>query len=161
MWLLPYRTFRLETRLSVEEVVARLAAAIGRESRWRRCRTHQYTGYLDENGFRTVRVIPGSNSFLPTIRGRIGKTMTGSVVEGTMMLHPVIPILFAISLVSIILRLLGWLPGLWLPREFVVLAFMYTVSVGVFHYEVFRDLRLLRQIIAAESDAPDGTPTAL
>jgi hypothetical protein len=158
MWLFPFRRFRLETRLSPEEVAARLAAAIG--SRWRVDRSRQFTGKLNAGKFRAVRLIRGGNSFLPSIRGRISANVNGSIVEGSMMLHPVILIIFAIALVSTILRLCGFLPGLGAPGPYIVFALFYMVAVGVFHYEACRDLRLLRVIFTAESDEPALSSTA-
>jgi hypothetical protein len=49
-----------------------------------------FEGEISIESLRLRRVINNRNSFLPQIRGRIIATTSGSIVEGTMRLHPVV-----------------------------------------------------------------------
>lgn len=83
MPLLPFDKFRIDTSLTSVEVHNALAAAVEPRKRFRfgrgRC---PFEGELGIDSFTLTRIISYRNSFIPSIRGRIITTSSGSTVEG-------------------------------------------------------------------------------
>lgn len=166
--LLPYRAFVLETRLPPEEVSARLSAAVEpiRWFRWRWGKRQPFQGAVEVGGFRILRVIGYSNSFIPVIRGHVTPTVDGARIDGTMTLHPAVAMFTAI-----------WLGGAFLfripvagavvaggvlnPMMFMPVGmclFGWGLAVGGFTFEARLSLRKLQEIVAAEPDTPTAAP---
>jgi hypothetical protein len=88
MWLIPYRTFSIETHLTPSEALTRLEAAVEPVRRFRWSRPERaFEGVLDGYLFDLRRVIRYRNSYLPCIRGTIQESGTGARVTGTMRPH--------------------------------------------------------------------------
>jgi hypothetical protein len=70
MWLLPYRSFTIESPLEPSAARARLNDAI-QPTRWFRSSpaTAPFEGVLDGTRFQLQRVIRYRNSFLPVVKG--------------------------------------------------------------------------------------------
>jgi hypothetical protein len=79
MWLIPYRTFSIETHLTPSEALTRLEAAVEPVRRFRWSRPERaFEGVLDGYLFDLRRVIRYRNSYLPCIRGTIQESGTGA-----------------------------------------------------------------------------------
>lgn len=168
--LFPYREFQFETRLSPEEVGARLAAAV-EPARWFfqfREPRRPFEGAVGSGEFRITRVIGYRNAFLPVVSGRVVATAGGSRVEGTMELHPAVEVFMTLWLGGVLLgcfatgcfaareALAGRSPKPALAVPFGMFAFGWGVTAFGFGFEVRKALRLLQQIVGAEPARPDG-----
>lgn len=84
-----HRSFSFDTLLAPGEVVTRLVAATEPiQWFWKSTRTLQ--GKVSADRFEVLRVPSYHNSFAPLIRGNIQPSPTGTRVEGTMFLHPIV-----------------------------------------------------------------------
>ncbi len=163
MPLIPYQEFCLETRLSPEEVLARLKERTG-PRRWFGwpSASHPLWGEVGANGFELYRVIRYRNSFLPLISGKVLPVKGGSRVEGTMELHPFVAVFVAFWMCACLLFclitglhitrdvLFGNLPNCGLFVPFVMILFGWGLTASCFTVEANRSLRLLRETVAAE-----------
>lgn len=100
MKLLPYDRFTLEANVLPGALQARLAAAVEpyKAIRWRIQDCRPYQGQVSDAGFKISRIIDYRNSFLPVIRGRFLPAATGTHVEITMELEPLVAVFLGVWL---------------------------------------------------------------
>jgi hypothetical protein len=137
MSCLPYRTFRVISPLTPDEVRQRMALAL--ESRKRSAGgSALFKGKLSGDRFRFMPVVSGRNSFVPLIRGLIVQNNDGTNIEGTMSLPPLILafmalfsgfLLFvAIKRWNAVTGRTGWLETLWVIGLWVFALFEFAVQ---------------------------------
>ncbi|HJU68999.1 MAG TPA: hypothetical protein VJ650_12245 [Gemmatimonadaceae bacterium] len=91
MPMLPFDEITIETALTRDEAVARLASAVQPRRFFRRDRRGlPFEGEVNAAGFHISRAITHRNSFLPVIRGRVVSTAGGSRLEASLTLHTLV-----------------------------------------------------------------------
>ena len=163
MPVLPYETFRIESSLTAAQTREMLSARV-EPPNWRRLkrRPPSFEGEVKDDSFRIWRVITyGRNSFRPLIRGRVFATAGGSIVEGTMSLHPVVLgflifwftmlVLFSRGLWVVMLSQRVWQPGALVSLGMFV--FAWTLTSVPFTVEANKAKALLVEMFAP-SDQP-------
>jgi hypothetical protein len=90
MYAVPYRRFAIVSTLSPAAAVTRLADFVQprRRSWWKPVGDRPFEGEITGTSFVLRRVITRRNSFLPRIRGELAPAGAGTVILGTMSLHP-------------------------------------------------------------------------
>ncbi|MEO0458197.1 MAG: hypothetical protein AAF152_16675 [Cyanobacteria bacterium P01_A01_bin.114] len=158
MKIFPYRRFTLQTSAPLPRVKQRLAGHIEAPKlvRWTFSRDHApYQGTLTDTGFEIRRIIHYRNSFLPNIQGRFETVPKGTAVHITMQLHPLV-LAFMCAwggiwyMATLPMAIFGGLPlatGL-LPLGMPLV--MFSIFLGVFHYEAERSHQDLTNIITGE-----------
>jgi hypothetical protein len=171
VWLLLFRQFRLETRLTPEEVADRLAAAVGppRIVWWGRP-DRPFQGEATTGRFRLMRVAvydgyPWRDWLRPRVRGRVSPAADGAVVEGVITAHWAGHLWWTGLLVITVLSLRAGLLALYagppwhLDRFLLALlafAFFWALSVGRFHLETRWSLATLKQLITADAEITES-----
>ena len=99
MALLPFDRLVIDSPLSPEEAVARLAANV-EPARWLRFGggAREFEGEVTGAGFRIARVIRYRNSFRPVIRGAVEPAPGGSRLVATLRLHPAVVVFMLVWL---------------------------------------------------------------
>jgi len=101
MWILPYERFIIESPLTVDEVVHRLRNGVAPAKFSLRRSPQPFRGSVHGDRFvihRVNRVIGFRNSFRPQVVGRVMPGRSGSTIEVTMTLHPVVTVFMAVWL---------------------------------------------------------------
>lgn len=90
MRILPAERFTIESPLAVEEAAHRLRGAVASPAFSLRPTSHPFRGSVNGNTFAIHRVLGYRNSFRPQVTGRILPGRSGSAIEVTLTLHPLV-----------------------------------------------------------------------
>lgn len=95
MLTIPSRRFAINSRLSAMEIAKGLRDHTQPRYKWFRSQPEntRFVGTIGGDRFRLVPVFKGRNSYAPWILGHIAPNDSGSSVELTMTLHPVVVLL--------------------------------------------------------------------
>lgn len=163
--------FRIESPLPPDEVAARMAAAVEpvRGFRWSAGPPGRpFQGEVGPDGFRVTRVFR-EHAMPPVVAGRIAWAAGGgSVVEGTMALHPATAVFAAVwlGLAGLFTVVGGWvvvrdaMNGRWQPASLMLLtpagavAYMWVWMAGSFRSEASRALKTLREVAGVTEPVP-------
>lgn len=137
MVLWPFQRVSLRTALPADVVLQRLAAEV-EPRRWFRSpfgkTPHKrFEGEITGERFRVNRIIGYRNSFLPQVAGSVRSDGLATVLEATLMLHPVVAVFMLFWLGAVGLGGLGLLAQLATPGEHSWLALAPT-GMFVFGY---------------------------
>ena len=167
---LPFENIIYRTKLDSEEILRRINENI--EPR----KTLRLTGMFGINGhkpyegsvnglsFSITRIIGYRNSFLPRIKGDIGKDFHGTKINVKMRLHPFVLVFMFIWCGGVGLGL-GFLALLTISMEeeafgptilllLGMLLFGYGLTTGGFKYESIKSKKYLAQLFEAEIENP-------
>ena len=162
--ILPFEKLKLETSLSKDEILKRLADNIesGIASRnWftgSSSSSKYFEGNLYENGFRISRIITGRNSFLPEIHGKIEELRFGVTLELTLRMNVIAIIISTLWFAGVFVACISMI-GVYLSSSsegdssafipFVMLIFGGVIVVGSFKYQSIAARKYLMQILEA------------
>jgi hypothetical protein len=146
MRVLPYERFTMKSPLSVDEVVHRLRNGVAPMTFSLRRPPQPFQGSVRGDTFVIHRVLGYRNSFRPEISGRIAPGRSGSAIEVTMTLHPVVAVFMGIWLtaaaaifvafgVAVLRRTtfageVGLFPFLFLPFGLALCTIGYRIEAG-------------------------------
>ena len=87
MKIIPYEKFKIESNLSVAEVLWRIKQRTGKKEFFNFSPSHPFSGHVNEREFEITKNISYRNSFLPVIEGKVEQISTGTRVTISMRLH--------------------------------------------------------------------------
>jgi hypothetical protein len=164
MKFLPYERLKINTALSSEEVLKRLANVIEPKRYFRLfgSSTKSYQGNVDDSHFEISRITGYRNSFLPIIKGDVQSEISGCSVYITMHPHILVTAFMIFWLGGVGLFFLGFLYSLVSPLTqphttdpsllFIpagMLVFGYAMFLGGFKFESIRSKNFFRELFEA------------
>lgn len=90
MKLIPYEKFQIDSGLSVAEVLQRIKQHTGEKKIFNFRSSYEFSGHVNERGFKITKNISYNNSFLPVIEGTVEQVSTGACVTISMRLYLVV-----------------------------------------------------------------------
>ena len=158
--LYPSRRRELRSALSPAEAARALAEEV-EPRRWPLFRfgSKTFQGTVSESSFEIERVISYRNSFLPKIRGTIRADAQGSSISVSMSLSPFVLVFLAVWLCGAIPMLAVTLSAgsfKWAPVA--LLAFIWAMTIGGFHFEAAKAEQALLRIFRATVWRPELAP---
>ncbi len=94
MNFLPYENITYLSKLNIDQISERLNNVVEPESNnlfhktFNRYSNFEYTGTIQSDSFKIVRIIQYRNSFLPRIKGVLESELQGTIVKVKMRMHP-------------------------------------------------------------------------
>ncbi|MEZ4440977.1 MAG: hypothetical protein R3B72_17900 [Polyangiaceae bacterium] len=147
-WLIPFRSYTIDTAFSPTEVANELRRYVAKPDGifdqvgpWR--------GTVSERGFRFRRTIGYRNSFLPLVSGTIAPTPFGSRLSVRMTMHWWAMIFIAswLGMSLFITVAAGVRSGSMVPHELLMVGFVFVMANGGFGYEAGKAERLLEELL--------------
>lgn len=154
MNILPFEQLRYRTKLSKEEILARLTQNVKEEklSLFFRPRSERpYAGEITDNQFKLKRVISYKNSYQPIVNGEITEDQYGTKVDVKMNMHKFI-LAFALFGALMIPAIFYFNP-MFQEKIWVVglLALLQPVMiVGFFKYESTKSKKYFKELFEAD-----------
>ena len=157
MPLLPFDTFYFETSLTQSEIAARLAAAVEPRKFFRLGGGRSpFEGKVSAESFDITRILGYQNSFVPRIRGTMTSTSGGSLVKGTMRLHPLVLGFDIVWFSMVFFTAVGMWSGMlaageWESKALVpvgMFVFGWALNAGAFTFEARRATGLLAELLS-------------
>ncbi len=155
---MPWYRFHIETHLSPQAALARVSTLVRERPGlvqsfkeafgWRPDGAPPFFGSVEGTEFKCQRDIRYKNSFLPRIRGRVGRSPYGTRIDVTMSLHPIVAALMVIWLggVGISAVVFGQSDGAPIAMMPIpMFIFGVGLTLGAFYPEAIKARRLLEQ----------------
>ncbi|MEM6264266.1 MAG: hypothetical protein AAGI38_17255 [Bacteroidota bacterium] len=164
MKYLPYENLTYRTPLTPEEILKRIDDVIEPKKMfrmkggfWGNSDHKPYEGSIKDLSFKMTRIISYRNSFLPVIKGKIGRDINGTKVEVSMRLNSFVLVFMAIWMAGVGLACVVMLPLFTFEGTFDylnlipygMLLFGHVLVTGGFKYESTRSKKDLATFLKA------------
>jgi hypothetical protein len=161
---LPYENITYLSKLNIDQISERLNNVVEPERNnlffktFKRFSNFEYTGTVQSDSFKIVRIIQYRNSFLPRIKGVIESDLQGTIVKVKMRMHPFVLVFcviwFGILSIGIFFMTLVLLtsakfePASLIPYG--MFLFGYVLVTAGFRYESKKSKFFLAELFEAE-----------